>query len=97
MVPSRRTAAFAAGLVAPASFDWSLMPRSAAQQGLVTGLTGLATMAAARATQHVLRSVVDAVAGADARQPRVRWRRKGPCLPWPVRRSSRCGAGTGSA
>ena len=47
MTPSTaRAGALAAGLVAPIGFEASLMPRTAVQQGMVTGLSASATLGA---------------------------------------------------
>ena len=57
MSTSRRAASFAAGLVAPATFDTSLMPRTPVQQGLVTGLSSLATYGAVRSSQAIVQGL----------------------------------------
>lgn len=65
MSTSRRAASFAAGLVAPATFDASLMPRSPVQQGLVTGLSSLATYGAVRSSQAVVQGLAGRFADDD--------------------------------
>lgn len=71
MSTSRRAASFAAGLVAPATFDPSLMPRTPLQQGLVTGLSSLATYGAVRSSQAVVQGIAGRFADDDS-GPKVR-------------------------
>lgn len=71
MPGTHRSAAFAAGLVAPSTFDQSLMPRSTLQQGLVTGLSSLATYAAVTATQSTVKAATSRLAGSRASDPKI--------------------------
>ena len=70
-----RAGALAAGLVAPVGFDPSLMPRTAAQQGLVTGASASATLGAVALGQVLTAAVarrIGPVLGADPQARTVR-------------------------
>ena len=70
-----RAGALAAGLVAPVGFDPSLMPRTAAQQGLVTGASASATLGAVALGQVLTTAVsrrIGPMMGADPQARTVR-------------------------
>ncbi|MCU0302282.1 MAG: alpha/beta-hydrolase family protein [Candidatus Nanopelagicales bacterium] len=71
MATSLRAGALAAGLTAPVGFEPSLLPRSAVQQGIVSGLSASATLGAVALGQALTRGVARSVAGRAGADPDV--------------------------
>ena len=67
-----RAGALAAGLLAPVGFDPSLMPRTPAQQGLVTGASASATVGAVALGQVLTTAVARRIAPAMGADPQGR-------------------------
>ena len=67
-----RAGALAAGLVAPVGFDPSLMPRTAAQQGLVTGVSASATLGAVALGQVLTTAAARRIGPALGADPQAR-------------------------